>query len=141
MNNRFLKIGIVIALALAIVLVLSFKSRNRNNMKTSADTPEVEVKKPSQNILPKLIDLGAGKCIPCKMMEPILEELKHEYAGKLDIVVIDVWENPLEAQKYQVRVIPTQIFFDAKGKEFLRHEGFFSKEEILQTFEDANLLE
>lgn len=81
--------------------------------------------------LPRLVDLGAGKCIPCKMMAPILEELKKTYAGKLDVQFIDVWENPGAGGQYGIRVIPTQIFFDATGKELFRHEGFFSREDIL----------
>lgn len=81
--------------------------------------------------LPTLVDLGADKCIPCKMMAPILEELKGDYKDKLEVVFIDVWKNPQEGPKYKIRVIPTQIFFDADGKELFRHEGFFSKEDIL----------
>ena len=52
--------------------------------------------KKGQVPLPKLIDLGASKCIPCKKMAPILEEVKKEYAGILDVEFIDVWqkENP-----------------------------------------------
>jgi thioredoxin 1 len=81
--------------------------------------------------LPRLVDLGADKCIPCKMMAPVLEELKTEYNGKLLVEFIDVWKNPQEGPKYKIRVIPTQIFFDADGKELFRHEGFFPKENIL----------
>jgi len=92
-----------------------------------------------QEKLPKLIDLGADKCIPCKMMKPILEELKASYAGKLDVEIIDVWENPKEADKYGIRIIPTQIFFDPEGKEFYRHEGFMSKEDILNTFKQKGM--
>lgn len=87
-----------------------------------------------QNMLPRLVDLGADECIPCKMMAPILEELKQEYAGKLDVEFIDVWKNPLEGRKYGIRAIPTQIFYDAKGNEFYRHMGFFSREDILAVF-------
>ena len=65
------------------------------------------------------------------MMAPILEELKSECKGKLEVIFIDVWKNPQEGPKYKIRVIPTQIFFDASGKELFRHEGFFSKEDIL----------
>jgi thioredoxin 1 len=81
--------------------------------------------------LPRLIDLGAGKCIPCKMMAPILDELKEEYAGSLEVVFVDVWQNPDAGAKYGIQLIPTQIFYDASGKELFRHEGFFSKEDIL----------
>lgn len=84
--------------------------------------------------LPKLIDLGAGKCIPCKKMAPILETLKKEFKDKFIVEFIDVWENTDAGQKYGIRLIPTQIFYDASGKEVFRHEGFFSREEILEQF-------
>ena len=87
-----------------------------------------------QKVLPRLVDLGADKCIPCKRMAPILEEMKREYTGKLDIEFIDVWKNPSEGRKYGIRAIPTQIFYDTEGKEFYRHVGFFSREDILAVF-------
>jgi thioredoxin 1 len=95
--------------------------------------------KPAPKQLPRLVDLGAGKCIPCKMMAPILEELAREYKGKLKVEFIDVWQNPEAARKYGVRVIPTQIFYDEKGEEFFRHEGFYSKEDILRKFKDQGI--
>lgn len=92
-----------------------------------------------QSKLPKLIDLGADKCIPCKMMKPILDELKTNYADKLGVEFIDVWENPGEGEKYGISLIPTQIFYDPDGNEFFRHEGFFSKEEILNEFKKKGI--
>jgi thioredoxin 1 len=89
--------------------------------------------------LPKLVDLGAGKCIPCKMMAPILEELKAEYKGRFDVVFVDVWENPKAGDPYGIKLIPTQIFFDAKGKELFRHEGFFAKEDILAKWKELGI--
>jgi thioredoxin 1 len=88
--------------------------------------------------LPKLLDLGAKKCIPCKMMAPILDELTKEYNGVFDVEFIDVWqpENKEKAQAHGIRSIPTQIFFDAKGKELWRHEGFISKEDILKKWKE-----
>mgnify|MGYP001816049505 CR=1 FL=1 len=81
--------------------------------------------------LPRLLDLGAGKCVPCKAMAPILDEMKETFAGRLDVVFIDVWENEGVSEKYDVRMIPTQIFFDAAGNELFRHEGFFSRADLL----------
>jgi len=81
--------------------------------------------------LPRLVDLGADKCIPCGMMAPILEELKGTYAGKLGVEFIDVWKKRDEAGKYGVQMIPTQIFYGADGKELYRHQGFIGKEDIL----------
>jgi thiol-disulfide isomerase/thioredoxin len=65
--------------------------------------------------LPKLVDLGADKCIPCKAMAPILKDLKAEYAGRMDVEFIDVWKNPDAGKTYKIKLIPTQIFFDASG--------------------------
>lgn len=77
-----------------------------------------------------LVDLGADRCIPCKMMAPILAELKQEYRGQAAIVFLDVWKDRSLAAKFRIRVIPTQIFYDRQGKEVRRHEGFLGKEEI-----------
>lgn len=79
-----------------------------------------------------MIDLGATECIPCKMMAPIIEELKKEYAGRADIIFIDVWKNPDQAKKYGIRAIPTQVFFDAAGKEVHRNVGFMDKKRIVE---------
>ena len=81
--------------------------------------------------IPRLVDLGAGKCIPCKAMAPILEQLHADYAGRLEVTFIDVWQKPDEAQAYRIQMIPTQIFYGADGRELARHEGFISREEIL----------
>jgi thioredoxin 1 len=89
--------------------------------------------------LPRLLDLGAGKCIPCKMMMPILDEIKKEYEGKLQVDFIDVWKNPDAGKSYGLRMIPTQIFYDVSGKELFRHEGFFSKEDILKKWKELGI--
>jgi len=81
--------------------------------------------------LPRLLDLGADKCVPCKMMAPILEELKTEFAGIFTVEFIDVWKNPDAANPFDLKVIPTQIFFAADGAELFRHEGFMSRDDIL----------
>lgn len=77
-----------------------------------------------------MVDLGADKCIPCKLMAPILEKLKNEYTEKAAILFIDVWKDPDQAKKYGIRAIPTQIFYDQSGKEQYRHIGFMSEAEI-----------
>ena len=87
---------------------------------------------PTQGMV-TMIDLGAKKCIPCKMMAPILVELEKEYAGRAAIVFIDVWKHRDQAKRFGVRSIPTQIFFDKKGKEVGRHVGFMDKKKIQST--------
>ena len=89
--------------------------------------------------LPRLVDLGAGKCIPCKLMAPILEELKSNCVGRLDVQFIDVWQNPDAGKPYQIRMIPTQVFIGTNGNEVFRHEGFFSKEDILAKWKELGV--
>ena len=89
--------------------------------------------------LPKLVDLGAGKCIPCKMMIPVLEDLKKNYADKFQVEFIDVWKNPDAGAPYKINLIPTQIFLAADGKELFRHEGFFGKDDILAKWKELGV--
>jgi thioredoxin 1 len=94
---------------------------------------------PATAALPRLVDLGADKCVPCKKMAPILKDLKTEYAGRLDVEFIDVWQNPDAGKTYKIRLISTQIFFDASGKERFRHEGFYGKDDILAKWKDLGV--
>ena len=139
MSNK-IKILIVVALVGTVGAVLVLKSSNRPAQRV-ADKPSAEsvVKPGVATGLPRLVDLGAGKCIPCKMMAPILEEMKKQYAGKLDVEFVDVWQNPDVAWKQAVEIIPTQIFFDAAGKELFRHTGFFGKEDMLAKWKELGV--
>jgi thioredoxin 1 len=78
-----------------------------------------------------MVDLGADQCVPCKMMAPILAKLKTEYRDKAAIVFIDVWKFKEPIQRFGIRAIPTQIFFDAGGREVYRHVGFMSEKDII----------
>jgi len=100
----------------------------------AAPPPEVPVKG-----MVTMVDLGAKKCIPCKMMAPILEKLEKVYAGKAAVIFFDVWEDQAPARRFGIRTIPTQIFFDKDGKEVYRHEGFLSEEEIVRRFNDMGV--
>jgi thioredoxin 1 len=150
--NKAVKIVIVVALVVVVGAVFALKQTNKvpvsepvaaaspahvtENNPVNSENPistEAAVK------LPHLVDLGAGKCIPCKMMKPILDELKQNYEDQFQVTFIDVWENPDEAKKSGIRVIPTQIFYDANGGELFRHEGFYSKEEILAKWKEFGI--
>ena len=88
-----------------------------------------------QSLLPKLLDFGRGVCIPCKKMAPILKELSEEYKGRVVIKIIEVYEDRELTEANNIRLIPTQIFFDSKNKEVFRHEGFMDKEAIKKIFD------
>ncbi len=94
---------------------------------------------PADKKLPRLVDLGAGKCMQCKMMTPVLEQLKKDYAGQMDVEFIDVWKNEDAAKKYKIKLIPTQIFYGADGKELFRHEGFFGRDDILAKWRELGV--
>jgi len=81
--------------------------------------------------LPLLVDVGADKCIPCIKMAPILEKLRGDFVGKLEVKFVDAWKSRDEAASYSVQMIPTQIFYASDGKELYRHTGFYGREEIL----------
>ena len=83
---------------------------------------------------PSLVDFGARSCVPCKKMAPILEQLEKEYRGRANVIFVDVWKNNKIGGNYRVQMIPTQIFFDAKGKEAGRHIGFMDRGPIIDTF-------
>lgn len=102
-------------------------------------TPQAKPAVNAPKTLPRLLDLGATKCIPCKMMVPVLDELTKEYKGKLKVEFIDVWKDESAAKKYKVQSIPTQILFDVKGKEVYRHVGYFPKADIVKAFKDHGI--
>ena len=77
-----------------------------------------------------MVDLGSKNCYPCRMMAPDLKNLGKFYEGKAIIKVIDIIKNPEERKKYDSFAMPTQIFFDKKGRERYRHEGYMEKKEI-----------
>lgn len=90
---------------------------------------------PSPSGLPRLVELGSTTCIPCQMMKPVIEELTAEYDGRLEVVFVDVQQDPEQGHQYNVKTIPTQVFLDPSGKELFRHVGVISKEDILAKWE------
>jgi thioredoxin 1 len=154
------KLLIVAAVALAAVAAVALKqqAKSLSQSQTSNSTPMTaavaaegtaaetippavmsEASPAATAKLPRLVDLGASKCIPCKMMKPILDDLKANYADRFTTVFLDVWENPDEGKKYGIQMIPTQIFYDAEGKERFRHMGFYSKEDILGKWKELGV--
>ena len=134
MNVKNIAIIGAVVVAAAAVLMLKQTKKAEPAAKDAAQTQAASQAKgiqPQAKALPRLVDLGAGKCIPCKMMKPILDDLKATCAETFKTEFIDVWENPDAGKQYGVNMIPTQIFYGADGKELFRHEGFYSKEDIL----------
>ncbi len=119
-KNKTIILFVIVSL---LVFSMTFTAYSSDNMPAPSTVPVKGIV--------TMVDLGAKKCIPCKMMAPILEKLEKAYSGKAAIVFIDVWENNEEAKRFGIRAIPTQIFFDADGKEVARNTGFMPEEAIV----------
>ncbi len=81
---------------------------------------------------PVLVDFGSNSCIPCRQLRPILQEIRKEQAGKLEVLVIDVYKNQNLSGEYRIQVIPTLVFFDSTGKEMFRQQGFMPKATLME---------
>lgn len=86
-----------------------------------------------------MLELGSVGCIPCEQMKPVMERLKKDYKGKLEVIFIDVRVDRESARRFGVYVIPTQVFLDKNGREFYRHIGYYPYEEIVPVLKNAGL--
>ena len=149
LTGKSTKLAAVILLSAAVGIVFYLKNRAQEMPAPETVTVTQGVRDDQQvatdpgvadeSRLPRLLELGADKCVPCKMMAPILEELRVEYAAALNVEFIDVWKRPEAAGLYNIQLIPTQIFFDASGKEVFRHQGFFAKADILAKWKELGI--
>ncbi|UCG41902.1 MAG: thioredoxin family protein [candidate division WOR-3 bacterium] len=91
---------------------------------------------PETKTLPRMWDYGSEKCIPCKEMEKILTPMMSEYEGRVDIRIINVYEEQEATRQARIQIIPTQIFYDQEGKELYRHIGVFPRDSIVAKFRE-----
>ena len=99
----------------------------------SKKAPDKAQTKPD-GVLVTFVEIGSVNCIPCRAMQPIMKAVEEEYKGQVKIVFHDVWtpKGKTDAAKYNIRVIPTQVFLDKGGNEYYRHEGYFPKDGVVQ---------
>ena len=131
-----MKKGNVLFLTLLIFTILAFPYQD------TFSEPSIDRRFPkeiAQSPLPKLLDFGRGKCIPCKKMAPILQELSEEYKDRVIIKIIEIDQETDLTTANRIRLIPTQIFFDTKNQEVLRHEGFMSKDDTKKVFQKMGI--
>ena len=128
MKKLFLVTGI------ALFILMAGCSEKNNKSDAAAKNKSSQG---NENYQVTFIELGSVNCVPCRMMQPIMDEIEKEYAGKVKVVFHDVWtpEGKEKARPYKIRVIPTQVFLDKDGNEYYRHEGFFPKEELVKVLE------
>jgi thioredoxin 1 len=111
------------------ILILAFLLIANSNAQTKKSKVENQkITKPKVTF----IELGSVNCIPCKMMQPVMKSIEKKYGDQVKVIFYDVWtqEQRPYAEKYGIKLIPTQIFLDKNGKEFHRHEGFYPEAEV-----------
>jgi thioredoxin 1 len=124
-----MKISLGFLMAITILLTVPLSGQSKKSAERPA-TPFVT-----------FVELGSVNCIPCRAMQPVMKAIEAKYAGQVSVVFHDVWkpEQRQYAEKYGIRVIPTQVFLDKDGKEFFRHEGFYPEAEIHKLLEKRGL--
>jgi len=126
----------IIGLLVVAVLYFSFTSIGVN--KTSSDENIVNQ---AGSAKVTFVELGSVNCIPCKQMQPIMKSIEEKYGDQVKVIFYDVWKEDQKkyAQQYGIKLIPTQVFLDANGKEFHRHEGFYPEAEIDKILQSKGL--
>ncbi len=89
--------------------------------------------------LPKVVKVGRTDCLPCKDMSAILGVVKEEVAGKAKVELVNLEDEPNAVQKYNIKGIPTTMFFDENGKEVYRQIGVVPKEEVIDWLKKAGM--
>lgn len=117
-------------------VMLTFLALSGYGNASEVDTILNNAKKEGKAVM---LELGSVGCIPCEQMKPVMEKLRTNYKGKLEVLFVDVKKDRDTAKKIGVFAIPTQVFLDKNGKEFHRHIGFYSYEEIEPVLKKAGL--
>ena len=139
MVKNIVIVGLVVLL---VAVVACVKHCGSNGIDSSANSGPDANNPPATGPaggLPRLVELGAGKCQACKAMAPIIEQLRKEYAGKIEVESVDVMQNRERARQIDFNLIPSQVFFDAAGKELWRHEGFMPQDQIEAKFKELGM--
>jgi thioredoxin 1 len=119
------KMFVVTLLLVAFTIISCKKSNTENSNQISGVSGKDSVK-----FKIEFVELGSVNCIPCKKMQPVMKSIEEKYNGLVKVTFHDVWKDEAPAKKYGIDLIPTQVFLDDKGKEIMRHEGYYPEEEI-----------
>ena len=138
MKKRILVVGLYFVILSAVPGWLKLQTFNITSAASLGQDTHTLDSIPVKGMV-NMIDLGAKSCVPCKMMAPILEKVEKDYQGKAHIIFIDVWKDKATAQRFNVKAIPTQIFFDKEGNEVFRHVGFMSEEAIVNQLQNMGV--
>jgi thioredoxin 1 len=89
---------------------------------------------------PVVMELGGETCIPCRQMQPVLQEIRTDLGKKGQVHNFWIQAHPEVARRFKVMAMPTQIVFDAKGTEVFRHIGVFPLPEFRKALQEKGIL-
>lgn len=142
-KESIIKIIILAVVVLIVVGIFTYKimskSKTEDNQ-TAENKLESEVSiYYNEKSLPTLLDFGSTTCEPCKTMFPILNSIEEKYQEKLVVKFINVYSDSKNTKKYNIRIIPTQIFLNSDGKVLYRHEGVLYEDEIIEKLNELGV--
>ena len=121
---------------LLVFVILTFLALSGYGNASEVDTILSNAKRDGKMVM---LELGSVGCIPCEQMKPVMEKLRANYKGTLEVFFVDVRKDKDTARRFGAYAIPTQVFLDKHGKEFHRHIGFYAYEEIEPILKKAGL--
>ena len=140
MRMKALSLSLLVGVALfgvALLALFGSSSASRpEEMTTTQDRPAIPVLTAESLATARasgtwlIVEFGGATCIPCKAMQPILQELQRGFASKVQVRNFWVQDDLEAARSLRIMVIPTQVVFDESGKEVLRHQGAYSIDEF-----------
>ena len=136
LRTKVLIIAILFLTAYAVRTFVADYRYKAESFSGTAEARQVTDEKSGKAVIPLVtfVEIGAARCIPCKAMQPIMKAVEEEYKGQVKVVFHDVWttKGRDDAAKYNIRIIPTQVFLDKNGREYFRHEGYFPKVDVVR---------
>ncbi len=124
-------IPIIIFISAVFILMFLYTASEQGREIVLEPLPEI----PAPGMV-TMVSLGAESCLPCRMMQPILKELRNEYENQVVLPFVDIWKYTDQGQRFRITTIPTQIFYDQNGVEVFRHAGFLDKKAIVEILDE-----
>jgi thioredoxin 1 len=131
---------------LTIIMLISCINPSKNNnlpedkplsdlsVTSAVNANPTDTTKPDKVYKVTFVELGSTRCIPCQKMQPVMKSVEQKSGDQVKVIFHDVWTKEGEpfGEQFGISAIPTQVFLDASGKEYFRHEGYFPEEELVK---------
>ena len=136
LRSKLIRALSIVAVSAFVLLSVDVPYACAQGEGSKAAATKAPADKAKKTAMPKVtfVEIGSVNCIPCRAMQPIMKAVEEEFGGQVEVVFHDVWtpKGKTDAAKYNIRVIPTQVFLDKDGKEYFRHEGYYPKADVVR---------